>query len=296
MKVRADAFPVTEPLPAGVDGATVVVEPLEAGRARQPAEYFESEGGGPTAMIKAFRGPQVDLPIPAYLVHHPGAGPILVDTGLHPSIAHDGRDNMGRIAARWYTLEEGADVPSQLLRRGIRPEDIAVVILTHLHLDHASAISEFPNATFVLSAAEWEAATSRPRLMDLYRPAHYDFAFDYVTVDFDREDISSYGTFGRTFDLFGDGSVLLAYTPGHSAGHISVVLGLPRRDFVVAGDVAFNWRQLQGGPEPYRVHDRHNWRRSLKELQAFREEYPYALIVPGHDPVFWEKLDARYEE
>jgi glyoxylase-like metal-dependent hydrolase (beta-lactamase superfamily II) len=296
VKVRADAFPVTEPLPAGVDGATVVVEPLGAGRSHQPVGYFESEGRGLGAMMRAIRGPEADLPIPAYLVHHPGAGPILVDTGLHPSVAHDPRDNMGRIASRWYSLDEGSDVPSQLLRRGIRPEDIAVVVLTHLHTDHASAISEFPNATFVLSAAEWEAATGRPRLIDGYRPAHYDFAFDYVTVDFDREEISSYGTFGRTFDLFGDGSIRLAYTPGHSAGNVSVVLALPRRDFVVASDVAYTWRQLQGGPEPYRVHDRHNWRRSLKELQAFRQAYPYALIVPGHDPVFWEKLDARYEE
>ena len=295
MKVRADAIPLEEPLAAGVEGASVVIEPLEAGRAHQPEGYFESEGGL-LAPLRALRGPAADLPIPAFLVHHPGAGPILIDTGLHASVAHDPRDNLGRIASRWFSLEEGADVPSQLRRRGIRPEQIAVVVLTHLHLDHASAISEFPEATFVVSSDEWEAATEKPRLIDGYRTALYDFGFDYTTVDFDGELISSFGTFGRTFDLFGDGSVRLAYTPGHSAGHLSVVLALPRRDFVVAGDVAYYWRQLQGGPEPYRVHDRHNWRRSVRELLAFREAYPYAVVVPGHDPEFWPKLEARYEE
>ena len=300
MKVRAEAIPLEEPLAAGVEGAAVVVEPLRAGTARHPREFFESEGGL-LAGARAFGlgvsdDDYIETPVTAFLVHHPGAGPILVDTGLHPSVANNPRDNMGRILSRYYSLEQGEDVPSQLHARGLSPSDIAVVVMTHLHADHASAISEFPDSTFVLSAAEWKHATESPTARNVYRAAHYDFAFDYCTVDFDGEAIASYGTFGRTFDLFGDGSVRLAYTPGHSAGHLSVVLALPRRDFVVVGDAAFNWHQLQGGPEPYKVVDRHNWRRSLKEIQAFREAYPYALIVPGHDSEFWPKLDSRYEE
>ena len=276
------------------------MEPLEAGRAIQPAAFFERERG-PLGRLHAYgigvpRSKYVDLPIPAFLVHHPGVGPILVDTGLHPSVARDPRDNMGRLAARLFELEEGADVPSQLRERGLRPADIAVVILTHLHLDHASAISEFPEAVFVVSAPEWKVATEKPSLRHGYRPAHYDFGFDYVTVDFDSDLVESYGSFGRTFDLFGDGTVRLAFTPGHSEGHMSVILGLPRRDFVVAGDVIHYWRHLDGAPEPYNTADRHNWERSMKELKQFREAYPYALIVPGHDPEFWPKLDGRYEE
>jgi len=281
-----------------VEGGAVVVEPIEAGRAVQPAAYFERVRG-PLAGPKAFGiipSEKADLPVPAFLVRHPGVGPILIDTGLHPSIASDPRDNLGRLASRLFELEHGADVTSQLRAKGLRPADIAVVILTHLHLDHASAISEFPEAVFVVSAPEWEVATERPKLRHGYRPAHYDFAFDYVTVDFDADYVESYGPFGRTMDLFGDGTVRLAFTPGHSEGHMSVILSLPRRDFVVAGDVAYYWRQLQGGPEPYQVADRHNWRRSVKELNAYRQAYPYALIVPGHDPEFWPKLDARYEQ
>ena len=75
-----------------------------------------------------------------------------------------------------------------------------------------------------------------------------------------------------------------------------MICRLPRRDFVALGDAAYSWRQIEGGPEPYQVEDRHNWRRSIRELNAYREAYPYALIVPGHDPEFWPKLDARYEE
>ncbi len=301
MKVRAEAVPLEGPLAGGVDGGSVVVEPIEAGRSHLPPNFFEMERTGLRGRMGALgirvpRSDWADLPVPAFLVRHPGVGPILVDTGLHPSVAANPRDNLGRIGSRLYSLEEGRDVPSTLRGKGLRPSDIAVVILTHLHLDHASAISEFPEAVFVVSAPEWEVATKKPSIRRGYRPAHYDFGFDYVTADFDAEYVESYGTFGRTMDLFGDGTVHLAFTPGHTAGHMSVILGLPRRDFVVAGDVAYTWRQLQGGPEPYLVHDRHNWRRSLHEMQAFREAYPYALIVPGHDPKFWPKLDERYEE
>jgi N-acyl homoserine lactone hydrolase len=301
VKVRAEAIPLDGPLPGGTEGAAVVVEPIETGRAVMPAAFFENEGG----LLKTKRAlgigtPKSEyrrLPVPAYLLRHPSAGAILVDTGLHASVARNPRDNMGRIAASYWEMEEGEDVPAQLRARGLSAGQIEVVILTHLHHDHASGIEQFPDAVFVLSAEEWESATtvSRP-LFHGYRPKHYDYAFDYRTVDFDDDEIESYGPFGRTFDLFGDGSVRLAYTPGHSAGHVSVLARLPRRDFVIASDVAYTWRQFQGGPEPWRVHDRHNWRRSLREMQAYRKAYPYALIVPGHDPEFWGKLDDRYEE
>jgi glyoxylase-like metal-dependent hydrolase (beta-lactamase superfamily II) len=302
VKVRAEPLALTEPLPGGRADATVVVEPIEAGRARFPPEYFECEARGPLRGLKALgvRVPKdewADVPVPAFLVRHPEVGAILIDTGLHPSVASDPRHNMGRRAAGYFDLEAGRDVPAQLREKGLDAGEIAVVVLTHLHLDHASAISEFGESTFVVSSREWEAATSpRIPLLAGYRPAHYDHAFDWCTVDFEADLISSYGPFGRTFDLFGDGSVRLAFTPGHTLGHQSVILRLPRRDFVVGGDVAFTWRQLQGGPEPYRPADRHSWRRSLKELQAYHRAYPYAVILPGHDQALWEKLEDRYAE
>jgi len=301
VKVRADAVPLDGPLAGGVEGGSVIVEPIEAGRAHFPPALFELEPPGLRGKMRALgigvpRSAYSDLPVPAFLIRHPGVGPVLVDTGLHPSVASDPRQNLGRLAGRYFSLEQGGDVPAALRAKGLRPADIAVVVLTHLHHDHASAISEFPEAVFVVSAPEWEVATERPKARKGYRPAQYDFGFDYVTVDFDGDEVSSYGSFGRTIDLFGDGTVRLAFTPGHSEGHMSVIARLPRRDFVIAGDVAYTWRQLQGGPEPYMAADRHNWRRSLHELQAFRQAYPYTLIVPGHDPEFWPKLEDRYEE
>lgn len=303
MKVHVEAKPLHEPLAGGTQGATVSVEPLLAGEVTWSRSMMESPGGR-FLTLKLLRAlltgkPPATVPCPAFLLRHPSAGAILVDTGLHPSVATDGHENLGRLAARAGnpTLAPGADVPAQLRDRGLDPGEVPVVVMTHLHLDHASAISEFPQSTFVVSEVEWKAATAGPRpLVNGYRRKHFDYAFDYRTVDFDRGGIDSYASFGRSFDLFGDGSVRLAYTPGHSAGHISVIARLRERDFVIGGDAVYTEGQLEGSaPLSPRPFDAHNYRRSLQELRLFRREYPNAIVTPGHDPGFYAKLGDRYE-
>jgi glyoxylase-like metal-dependent hydrolase (beta-lactamase superfamily II) len=156
-------------------------------------------------------------------------------------------------------------------------------------------MSEFAGATFVVSEEEWVAASTDPRpFMRGYRPAHYDYAFDYRTLSYDSDRVDSYASFGRTFDLFGDGSVRLASTPGHTAGHQSVICRLADRDLVIAGDAVYTYAQLVGGSEPPRPVDLHNWRRSLRELQLFARNYPQAVIVPGHDRQLFDRLEKSY--
>ncbi len=303
MKVHAEAKPLHEPLAGGTPGATVVVEPIVAGHIIWSLSMMESPGGR-FLTLKLLRAlltgkPPMTIPCPAFLIRHPSAGAVLVDTGLHPSIATGGHENFGKLATRLGkpALDPGEDVPAQLRKRGLDPGEVPVVVMTHMHLDHTSAVSEFPKSTFVVSEAEWEAATAGPQpALNGYRRSHFDYAFDYRTVDFDRGGIDSYATFGRTFDLFGDGSVRLAFTPGHSAGHMCVIAHLRDRDFVIGGDAVYTYRQLEGGaPLPPRPFDAHNFRRSLQELKLFRREFPHAVVTPGHDPSFYEQLEARYE-
>ena len=302
MSVRAESRRLTGPLPGGSsEGTTVAVEPLRVGSIHGPRRYFEAERKLSTLRTLGMglsRSSWWEVPIPAFLIHHPTVGPFLVDTGLHPSVASKPEANLGRLLTNFGRpkLEPGQDLPAQLRSRGIDAKSIRLVVMTHLHIDHASGMAEFPGATFVLTEEEWTAATedSRP-LLQGYRPEHYDYAFDYRTLSYDGERISSYSTFGRTFDLFGDGSVRLAFTPGHSAGHQSVICRLSDRDLVIAGDVIYTMDQLKGASEPARPFDRHTWRRSLRELQLFARQYPHAVIVPGHDPFHWETLKNRYE-
>jgi N-acyl homoserine lactone hydrolase len=303
MKLKAHKRPLDQPLPGGKPGASVVVEALEVGRVSQPAQFFECAGGPRMGQVRMLgigtpRSKWWTVPCPAFLVTHPTAGHFVVDTGLHPSVTSKPAANMGRIVSRIGRpeLKAGEDLPAQLRSRGIDPKSISTVVMTHLHFDHASGMSEFAGASFVLAEREWEAATtgSRP-LLHGYRPAQYDYAFDYRTIDYDGPSVSSYASFGRTFDLFGDGSVRLAYTPGHSAGHQAVMCRLRDRDLVIAGDAIYTLAQLDDAPPPPRPEDPHTWRRSLQELRLFRREYPQAVIIPGHDPRTWPELKQRYE-
>jgi glyoxylase-like metal-dependent hydrolase (beta-lactamase superfamily II) len=302
VKVHAEPKPLETPFPGGKQGSTVVVEPLRVGELQAPSAMFERRGGRLENLhylgIGTPRSKWWWVPCPAFLIHHPTAGPFLVDTGLHPSVASQPAANLGRLVSSFSRprMEAGEDMPAQLRSRGLEARDIRLVVMTHLHFDHASGMSEFPGSTFVVTAPEWEAATTdmRPFLRG-YRPAQYDYVFDYRTLSYEGEGITSYSTFGRTFDLFGDGSVRLAFTPGHTPGHQSVICRLAERDLVIAGDAIYTHAQLDGAPEPPRPVDRHQWQRSLQELQLFHRQYPQAVIVPGHDPEYWGTLQRRYE-
>ncbi len=298
MKVRAEPNPLTGPLPGGQAGATVVVEPILTGTMTSPMAFIESTERLATLRMLTSRSNMVDLPIPVYLIRHPSAGAFLVDAGLHPSIGSKPTENLGRLYGKFSrpTVEREHELPGQLRDRGVDPKSIRLIVMTHLHFDHSSGMSQFPDATFVLTEDEWKDATtgSNP-IMRGYRPAHYDYAFDYRTVSYGGDAITSYATFGRTFDLFGDGSVRLASTPGHSAGHQSLICRLRDRDLVIGGDAIYTIGQLGDAPEPPRPFDRHNWRRSKRELQHFARTYPQAVVLPGHDPEHWKTVAKRYE-
>jgi N-acyl homoserine lactone hydrolase len=182
----------------------------------------------------------------------------------------------------------------QLRAKGIEPARVKAVVMTHLHMDHASAISEFPGATFVVSKTEWAAATSAgPR--HGYVKRQFDHAFDYRLLDFEGPDAESFASFGRSFDLFGDGSVRCVYTPGHSPGHVSVVLRLRRREVLVAADAIYLRRNLDEMRLSHRTADDHLSERSMREIRQYVRDTPDALVIPGHDWSAWEELDPVYE-
>ena len=208
----------------------------------------------------------------------------------------DSKQGMGRLGGLLFKelrMEAEDALPGQLRRMGIDAGDVKTVVMTHLHSDHASGIAEFPGATFVLSSAEWEAA-AKGRETDGYIKRQYDHAFDYRTLDFEGPDTDSFASFGRGFDLFGDGSVRMVFTPGHTHGHCSVVLRLKDREALIAGDAAYTMKTIEESHLPFKMADEHRFRRSLKEIQRYIEQTPDAVIIPGHDFPAWRRLDSVY--
>ncbi len=298
--MAAEPRPASLPLPGGRGGATVHLHPLLVARMSAPPAVGRRDEGRLGALralgVGVPRDAYEEAPVVAFLVEHPGAGAMLIDTGFHGSVAIDSAHAMGRFGGLIFKdlrMESSDAVPSQLRARDIAPENVKTIVMTHLHADHASGISHFPEATFVIAADEWEVAR-RGRQVDGYVRRHYDHAFDFRLVDFDGPRADSFATFGRSLDLFGDGSVRLVATPGHTEGHLSVVLRLAGQEALITGDAMFTMETLTDGHLPHLMADEHRFLRSLREIGLYREQTPNALIVPGHDMRRWRTLDRVY--
>jgi N-acyl homoserine lactone hydrolase len=295
----AEASRLTQPLPGGQEGATVRVHPINTGYILGPGELMAMTGSRAKA-FRSLRSPKetwLKAPVPVFLLEHPGAGLILVDTGLHASVAVDPKQNMGGLIGRLYNFEMAPEqtAVAQLRGRGIDPSDIKLVVMTHMHMDHASAISDFTEATYVLGEGEWEAFTAPRATFKGYVKKQGAHAVDYREVVYDTRLANSYSTFGRSFDLFGDGSVRLVYTPGHSEGHQSLVVRLKGREALLIGDAIYFLDVLEHERRSAFLADEHNWRRSLREIQLYRRENPDALMIPSHDAAVWASIAETYE-
>ena len=300
MATAAEPRPAELPLPGGRQGATVRLQPLLCGRSAAPPAYLLRQPGRLAALrglgVGVRTGDLIPIPIVAFLLEHPGAGPLLIDTGLHASVAVKPLESFGRVgtlAFRDLQMDPGQALPAQLRERGIEPSRIGTVVMTHLHVDHASGISEFPDATFVVSGAEWEAATTQGQLHGYFK-RQFDHAFDYRLLDFEDGAAASFSGFARSFDLFGDGSVRVVYTPGHTLGHLSVVVRTGGGEVLVAGDAIYLRRNLDDSHLPHQTEDDHLYRRSLREMQQYVRETPDALVIPGHDWEAWQGLQPTY--
>jgi N-acyl homoserine lactone hydrolase len=300
MATAAEPRPAQLPLPGGRKDAEVGLHPLLTATAKGPPGWFlREEGRLSTLKAFGFRVPKhtwLTAPIVAFLVEHPGAGHVLIDTGFHASIADSPRSNLGRFTSMIYRdidMRPEQSVEAQLRDKGIRASDVRAVIMTHLHPDHASAIVDFPDSTFLLSDHEWEAAADGgPR--DGYVKSQFDHGFDYRLLDFDSDDANSFSGFARSLDVFGDGSVRVVFTPGHTLGHLSVVLRTESGEVLVAGDAIFMHRTLAEDRLPWAVPDEHLFRRSLREIRQYVKETPDALVIPGHDWEAWQELSPSY--
>jgi N-acyl homoserine lactone hydrolase len=202
----------------------------------------------------------VRLPVPVYLVEA-GSERILIDTGLHPRAARGHYGDTGSIAV--FRFENGEPL-GELVDLG----SLTMVVLTHLHFDHAGGLTEIPaSVPIVVQRAEWEAGQDRAAIeRNFFIPSDYaGVESELVLVDGDH-------------DLLGDGSVELLGTPGHTPGHQSVRIG----DLVLGADVAYFASGLDDHRFPAFADDREAQARSAERLRGLRESG--LTIQPGHDP------------
>jgi N-acyl homoserine lactone hydrolase len=221
----------------------------------------------------------VEVPVPFFLIRHP-QGDVVVDGGNPLAVARDARAHWGRLAEQFQVnMIEEQHCVAQLRQLDIAPESVRQIVQTHLHIDHTGALGHFPGATVIVHARELDAA----------RTVQAPRAHGYIREDFERAELEWRPVDGD-LDLFGDGTIRLLETPGHSAGHISVLLELEATGSVLlTGDAADDLAQWDGRRPLRALHSREDAERSLERLRKLARE-ARSLIVLGHDPECWAQL------
>lgn len=193
------------------------------------------------------------LPVSAYLIEHP-KGLILVDTGWHREMSPDGvYDRKAQIKSlgslQLYLVNQGRiakgqAIDEQLVKMGLRPSDIDYVLLTHLDCDHANGLRLVKQAKHILVSRD-EMEGSRKGLTERIR---FNKRW-WKGVNLDLFDWNgTEGPVGKSFDLFGDGSIVLVNIPGHSAGLCAVKVKNADGQFVLlfsdGGYARKSWEQM----------------------------------------------------
>lgn len=174
----------------------------------------------------------VEQPVWSALIRCPD-GLILFDTGLHPVHVDRPDATFGANSGLVVTMRAEDAIVLRLGALGVRPDDITVVVNSHLHFDHAGNNRAFPKATFVVQAEHLAYAKGRASFPAIY---------------WDDPSLTYVPTAGRAQVAKG---VAVVPTPGHAPGHQSLVVDLAETGRVVlCGDAAFTRANLERGAVP----------------------------------------------
>jgi N-acyl homoserine lactone hydrolase len=222
----------------------------------------------------------IEIPNLCYLVRA-DEGNILIDAGFHP-------DDIVKMGEKKEDIPAESYLPQQLKNIGLSPDDINMVVLTHLNIDHIGWLQSLPQAEVFVQQEEYRYTmfphtvypppfTEKDRFPERYNFRHVKWNL----VDGDQELIPG---------------LSVIFTPGHTAGHQSVMVDLPESGpIIIAGDAAFLQENLDKEIIPIYWFDARQAWLSIKRIKLWAQ-VRNARVFPGHDFEYWQKQMKKSPE
>ena len=221
-----------------------------------------------------------------YAITHP-AGTVLFDSGAHPALRTDARARLGDAADTFDArLEPEHTVPGCLATIGMTPADVAVVVQSHLHFDHAGGLDQLTHAPVYVQRKELaHAYDPSDDQRDIYVREDFDVGCDWREVDGD-------------LDLYGDGLIRIIATPGHTPGHQSLLVRLPGQTVFLLADAAYLVDKMRMRRLPMVLTSPEEMLATWDRLEAIEREED-ALLLATHEIDYLTRFrmapDAWYE-
>ena len=246
------AIGVAFAVPAAAQSADVSVTRFECGTPRAPTELNQRFSD-----TYAYPGVTLQLVFSCYLVKH-GGDYMVWDTGFGPEA--------GATAPK-------VALPDQVGKLGVKADQVKFIGVSHYHGDHIGGAQGFPGATLLIGKGDWDvlSAPKQPEGVSAAPLKHWLGGGGKVEpVPGDK-------------DVFGDGSVIMIYTPGHTPGHHSLLVKAASGAVILTGDAAHFRENYEGNGVPSFNHDRAQTLASMDRIRKIAAQLK-ATVVIQHDP------------
>lgn len=193
--------------------------------------------------------------------------PLLITTSQQNILVDTGIGELPEKYRKYYAIKrmQAQNLKTQLAQCGLKPQDIDIVINTHLHFDHCGNNNLFPNAKFYVQAEEFRYAQEPERFQQA----------SYIKELFDIKAV--YQLIQGQHDVTNEVSVIP--TPGHSLGHQSVVIKSGGVNYVYCGDAAPIKECLERRNIPGVLYSSHEALKSIDRLKAINA----SMYIYSHD-------------
>ncbi len=258
------------------------IHAIRTGLVQVRQSQASSKGHGLARVVNMLIDPEWTdwLPIYAWAIEQ-GNRVVLVDTGetsrVHEPGYHPRWHPFYRRAVRFQVAPED-ELGPQLRALGIQVSDVSDVILTHLHTDHAGGLKHVVGCRTWVDPSELNRAKGFMGRLNGYLPNRWPKWWQPQALQFNNSPV---GPFPQSADVTGNGEIVAIPTPGHTPGHVSVLVP-GTLSVLLAGDTSYTQDLLLAGKVDGVSPNEELARQTLRNIRELARQQPL-VYLPSHD-------------